>query len=90
VRAERFDGMQIGDIAFDDGTFLGTPLGTLHRIRPAPGLDGGGGLFERFARASAEDGVRAEFGQRQSYGSANAASGAGDDRDLARQWRVRR
>ena len=83
---ERFDRIEIRDIAFDHRAFLGIVLGTLPALVP----NGGGGLFQRFSRASAEDGVRAEFGEGQGDGSANAASGAGDDRELSGQWQVRR
>jgi hypothetical protein len=45
--------MQIGDITFDHGTFLGTFLTTSPGILTAAALDGRGSLFEAFARASA-------------------------------------
>src|ERR1039458_7196081 len=50
---ERFDRMQIGDITFDHGAFLRTLQGTFPGILAAAVPDGGGGLFECFARASA-------------------------------------
>src|SRR5258708_36460954 len=77
---ERFERMQIGDITVDHRTLQGT--------MPAV-LDGGGGLVQCFAGASTQYGAGAEFGELQGNSSANAASGAGDDGDLAGQSCIR-
>ena len=66
---------------------------TSHSHRPnssrvLPVSNGAGSFFEGFARASAEDGVRAQFGEFHGDGLANAASRAGDDGDLAGQRRL--
>ncbi len=68
---QRFHRAQIGDIAFDDGALV------------AAVLNGRCGMFECGARASAENGVRTQRGELAGDGRANAATGAGDDRDLS-------
>jgi hypothetical protein len=83
---ESFDGMEIGNVAFDHGSSWGArgAVSTCSILS----VNGSGGLFESGAGASAEDSVGAELREFDGDGLANASSGAGDDSDLPAQRQV--